>query len=183
MQLNRAKLWAPALFIIGISGILLSPMALPFAKANRLLTPTPDLPQLPSNSAAITAANAQRLTEIARLCAINADDCGSPVAWSPDSRLLAIGSTTGVDLLDMRYLNQAPKHIPLPKRRFELFSPDWSLIAIINMDWSVSGWDVETVQKKLTVPLPNLNIGALEFSPNGQFLALAVGDYSVRLRM
>jgi WD40 repeat protein len=87
----------------------------------------------------------------------------------------------GIDIFDVRHLDQAPNHIPLSERRFEQFSPDWSLLAVIDMDGAVNVWDVNTASKEFTIPLPNLNAESVKFSPNGQFLALFTSDNSVRL--
>lgn len=181
VQPSRVRPWILLVRVVTIIGLFSSPMTARSAKANGALMPILILaPQLTPNLPVITASNVQTLIEIASLCA-SADDCGYALAWSPDSRQLAVGGTTGIDLFDVRHLDQPPKHIPAPLRRFEQFSPDWSLLAIINGDGSVDIWNVVTAEKKFSIPLTNPNIGALEFNPTGQYLALTSYDYSIRL--
>ncbi len=164
--------------LIASSATLIPSLMAQFVRHNGVLSA---LPLLASNLVPITAANIQDLTVVARLCAIHGDSCGSPIAWSPNSTQLAIAGTAGVELYDVRNLGQAPIYISASQRRFEQFSPDWSLIAIINHDGSVDLWNAGTANKTYSIPLANPNIGTLAFASTGRYLALTSYDFSVRL--
>lgn len=93
------------------------------------------------------------------------------VAWSPDGRRLAVGTSQGMHLYDANTLEEVYRLEPLRLVESLSFSPDGALLAIGLGDGTVQLWQVAT-QKVVGIleesPLP---IGDVAFSPDGHYLA------------
>jgi WD40 repeat protein len=103
------------------------------------------------------------------------------LAWSPDSRSLAVSNASGVMLVDAppggkpsvaRTINPLPWKTPLPMAQkpedmfgHVRFSPDGKLLAVQE---NTSIALVDTASWSLKGSIPNASVGAFDFSPDGK---------------
>lgn len=142
--------------------------------------PIPTLPPAPE-TARITPANVQQLAEVHWThVGRNTQD----LAWSPDSRWLAVSESSHLYLYEAATLNPVALPHEVEANRL-VFSPDGTYLAVTRyvgpspavIDlWRVADWAlVRTLEGH-----PNTIIG-LAFSPDGQLLASGSMDSSVRV--
>ena len=106
---------------------------------------------------------------------------GHTLAYSPDGRILAVGSSLGIHLFNSSDL-QLLKFIPTDTWvRALAFSPDGSMLASGSYDTNVRLWRASdgTLLKELTGH--TAWVRSLAFSPDGKWLATASDDNTVRL--
>src|SRR5262249_7907584 len=99
------------------------------------------------------------------------------VAFTPDSRLLAVPGKGSVDLWEVATFRlQHRIRQPLDPRSAGGFSPDGSMLAIARQDFSVGLWDV-TSGALHRRPLQHADhVLEIRFFPDGKSLAIAGGD-------
>ena len=97
------------------------------------------------------------------------------IAFSPDSRILAVGSDNGVSLLDV----ETGENIATLQKSFSpavAFSPDGRMLASKSAD-GTKLWDVSTRKIIMTSRQEAESSGApVAFSPNSKMLAMGVGE-------
>jgi len=182
------------------------------------------LPEKLPPLAVITPANADHLIELARI------EHPSPIdgaAWSPDGKIFAVGSTTGVWFYDVTALDQPPKLLQaktaeqgevriifsadghelathmdgvstlwqLPSEKMIVsfastaamdLNADGSLLAYVSPDGYLHLWDIikraeRSVSKAPRSFQPDEWNGEVNFSPQGNLLAVAGGDCQIFL--
>jgi len=109
----------------------------------------------------------------------------SSMVISPDRRLLAMGTTEGVQILDTRTFSRSGDVIPGPSGGGEVtmvaFSPDGQMLAAAGAGGVVL-IDVVSRQAVGNLYLPQGGItGAVAFSPDGSLLVTGGGDGLIRL--
>ena len=95
------------------------------------------------------------------------------VAFSPDGKILAIGATGGTQLWDLP-AGKLIKTLPAASDRALAFSQSGNLLATA-AGGKIQLWDTPSGQLIRTLTSANDIIGSLAFSPDGAFLAAAVG--------
>ncbi len=137
-------------------------------------TPTPTLPALPASSQAITRDNVTRLQA---LTTVSGQNEVYSLAVSPDSRLLALGLESGVELWDMTAMQRTARLGPYGGLVPALsFSPNSRTLAAGSWDRSLDLWDVTTGQKIRPFTGHTDWVTALDFSPDGTKLASTSND-------
>lgn len=135
-------------------------------------TPIPDVTE------EITRENIQKIQEVARW----GRGAIRQITWSPDGKLVAVGSSIGVFIYAANSFEQI-RYIQTPYGVSSLaFSPDGAALATGD-DFpgdDVRLWEVGTGQVK-RVLRGQAFVGGLAFSPDGTVLAVADGNHSVRL--
>jgi WD40 repeat protein len=142
--------------------------------------------------ATIAPENADRLTHLAHW---GSGAEMSQIAYSPDSRLLAMGTYAGIDLLDAQtgvkvYSIEAPAWDVA-------FSPDGTMLASGWQDGILQLWRVGECADYTEEPVPGSSgrcgsllqtmvghtgaVSGVAFSPDGQILASGSHDHTVRL--
>jgi len=130
--------------------------------------------QRPSD--AITPLNADVVGEQARF----GDGSIMDLAWSPDGRTIAVGTSIGVRLYDANDFTSPPRDL-LPDDVFVNdieFSPDGQLIAAANTDHHVRVWSVETGEQVHDFQSAH-PVTLVVFSPDGYLLAAHSSKSSV----
>ncbi len=168
-----------AAILFGVEGSG-KPGALPIGRSavtpTLVPSPTPTLPPTPTPVPVIAPDNADRVTQLAALGWGYSTD----VAWSPDGKALAVGTSAGLLLYDTAALNVALRG---PEASAGLvsgvaFSPDGSVLAFGGSKGIVL-WDRISGQERAI----ETGSGVLEiaFSPDGTRLASRMDDGIVRL--
>ena len=106
---------------------------------------------------------------------------GAPIAFSPDTKLLAIGSNRVKlwDIAGRRVLALMEGHkAPIMAVRF---SPDGRTLATGSVDHSVKLWSLTTRQEVATLAGHTGPVSGLAFSSNGTILASCSEDKTIRL--
>lgn len=142
-------------------------------------TPEPPTPEPEAGPPVISAANVQQLT---LLNTITQEFLLGPLAWSPDGQLMAAGAYNGILLYDTdsfampRLLSvEAQSLIKL------LFSPDSSLLAVLDDTPVVQLYEVRTGQRALELKGHDNRVVDAAFSPDGALVATTSIDKTVRL--
>jgi WD40 repeat protein len=104
---------------------------------------------------------------------------GESLAFSPDGRLLASGSSWNdtVKLWDVAN----GQELRTLSGHSVVFSPDGRLLAFVTNDGTVSLWDVEAAQEVRTLRGHTNAVRSVTFSLDGRLLASASGDHTVKL--
>ncbi len=137
-------------------------------------TPTPTLPALPSSSQAITRDN---VTQLQPLTTVSGKNEVYDLAVSPDSRLLALGLESGVELWDMNTMQRTAQLGPYGGLTPALaFTSDSRYLAVGSWDRSLDLWDTTTGEKVRPFTGHTDWVTALAFSPDGTLLASTGND-------
>src|SRR5438552_15858624 len=143
------------------------------------------------NHPPITAKNIQQLSELLVI-----EHSGtSRLAWSPNSKMLAVGDWANMDWSLPESLRptekptsvwlfaiDSPDFLNKPLRQFEgnqsticglAFSPDGSMLVSSATDGTVRFWDIDTGKQVSIVRVPGYNIQNMQFSPDGTHIAAA----------
>ena len=129
-----------------------------------LFTPTP----APLPEGAITADNAGEIRRLARWGQGTLND----VAWSPDGRLLALGTSLGVYLYDAHTLEQVA-FWPAEAKVFKVeFSSDGSLLAAGLSTGAVQIWRVSDGNLLRVFQGMFCEVNNMAFSPDGETVAI-----------
>jgi serine/threonine protein kinase/sugar lactone lactonase YvrE len=133
---------------------------------------------LPPSLALISDENVSELREIARL-----DSKGQirQVAYSPDGKLLAVGTSNGIYLYNAETLEMMPLLDSQAGINTIAFSPDSSLLAVDNPDFRVQLWRLSDGQLLKSLSRHPDRVASLSFSPDGSLLASGSYDEKVRL--
>jgi WD40 repeat protein len=144
------------------------------ASATLVATPSPILSATPIIPAGpITAANATQVQPLAYL-ALGFYNAYS-VAWSPDDKRLAVGSSSGIWLFDdVKKQHAPPRRVALSPNGVNsvAFSPDGKLLASGGGDLSVKLWDV-TGGTSLTTLVGHVKVTASSYMDVGDVYAVA----------
>jgi len=139
-------------------------------------TPSPN-PTIQLPVAAISSDKAAQVTELARW---GKGNVASGLAYSPDGKLLAMGSSIGVYLYDtetqkvVRFLDTNDWVSSIA------FSPNGETMAV-NSDTSVQLWRVADGQLTSTLTGHTDTVSSVTFSPDGKMLASSSDDGTIRL--
>jgi len=148
-----------------------SPTSVPTPEPVREGTPVP-LSGLP-----ITVANAERVTQLARWGKGRIRE----IAYSPDGRLLAVGTSIGVHLYDAATFREV-RYLETPAVVTSVaFSPDGVLLASGSEDETVRLWRVADGSLVRTLEGHESDVESVAFSPDGALLASGSDDNTVRL--
>ncbi|MDH7488023.1 MAG: hypothetical protein QHH80_00745 [Anaerolineae bacterium] len=145
-------------------------------------TTTPQLPVLagtpvPVPAGVISPSNAERMTQLARW----GKGAIMQVAYSPDGRLLAAGSSLGIYLYDAGTLKEA-RFLETTSPVYSVaFSPDGSLLASGSADYTVRVWRVADGSLVRSLEGHTHRVESVAFSPDGSLLASGSMDGTVRL--
>ena len=103
------------------------------------------------------------------------------LAWSPDGKLLAVSSSSGIYLYDPKTLNEV--HLIKTGVRVAnvAFSPDGKLLASANWDKTVKLWDVASGQEVRSLSGHTNNVMRVAFSLDGKQLVSGSWDNTVKL--
>jgi WD40 repeat protein len=113
-------------------------------------------------------------------------DVTGGVNFSPDDKLLAVGTTRSVTMCEVatgKEIRRFKEAVFSPKQ--VLFSPDGRYLVAVASDWySVSMWDVQTGEERVRfkpAPLESSSLGAdgIAFSRDGSLIAAANRDFVV----
>jgi Tol biopolymer transport system component len=143
--------------------------------------PTPTPIQL--SGIRITAENADRVTRLARWGKGPIDK----IAWSPDSKIIAVASSYGVCFYNAETVRQVvftERHVFIEISVWVsqvAFSPDGSLVASGSRDKTVRLWRVSDGSLLRTLKGHTDNVFSVAFSPDGKRLASGSRDKTVRL--
>jgi WD40 repeat protein/transcriptional regulator with XRE-family HTH domain len=117
---------------------------------------------------------------LVRTVATEPGEFGNSIAFSPDSRLLAVGWPTKVTLWDIA---SGERLLVLAGESFGTtigynlgtgqlsFSPDGTRLAVANMDGASAVWELETQTIVLSLPPEGLPAKAIAYNPSGTLLA------------
>ncbi len=97
------------------------------------------------------------------------------IKWSPDGRLLAMGTATGIYLYDPQ-LHEEAGYLETTAQVWELvFSPDGQTLAANLVDGRVQLWQARTCTLERTIAIPDPAYG-IAFSPDGALLVAGEGQ-------
>ncbi|MEJ2554719.1 MAG: WD40 repeat domain-containing protein [Anaerolineae bacterium] len=108
-------------------------------------------------------------------------DTGYAVAFAPDGKLLAVGSSVGIYLYDTRDLSETNLIVTGVRARGLAFSPDGAILAGGLFDDSVRLWRVADGQLLQTLKGHTNWVRDVAISPDGAYLASASDDDTLRL--
>lgn len=157
-----------AALLVMLSGC--RPAAAPAATATAVTLAPPDISTpLPPSSTPTPTISSQLLAELGRGAA-------ESMRWSPDGRLLAIASATGVYLFDAETLSEQ-QHIGAGLWVTALdFSRDGLLLALGQRDGGVRVWDLQSKTFSRSLEGDAAAVTSLSFSPEGSQLAIGRVD-------
>jgi WD40 repeat protein len=126
----------------------------------------------------IDPGNAAQVTQLA----IEGRGTARQLAWSPDSKMLAVGGSLGVSLYDVGHLEEAPLQI-VPD--FDVssiaFNSKGDTLAVGTINGSVILWDTNQREVRATHSTPEYWITSLAFNPEGTLLATVSWSGMLRL--
>lgn len=148
-------------------------MVLPYLKeAGYLARHTKEPVQALTSAQAITPQNAAQITQVAQRGWGLIND----VAWAPDSRSLALATTTGIRLVEAGNLNLLIE-IPTDARVLAVaFSPDGRRLAGALEGEGVVIWQIESLSMEMSLEVPRAGgyekTHGLQFSDDGRWVAV-----------
>ncbi|MEK6408410.1 MAG: PQQ-binding-like beta-propeller repeat protein [Acidobacteriota bacterium] len=107
---------------------------------------------------------------------------GTPVAFSPDGKILVLASGRTLTVWNTQ-TGEINKTLQVDGDNI-LFSPDGKLATWSNPEdgsLTLKLWDARTWQVKQTVSRPNLRATSVAFSPDGRMLGIGCADGAIRL--
>jgi len=141
-------------------------------------TPFPLGPLLPSPPQAISPKNAAQVSSLARLGKGKLND----MALSPGGDYLAVATSIGIYLYDPETFAEI-RFIPLSVgMRMMAFSQDGKLLAAIHEDSSLQMWRTQDWTPRPLAESQVAHPSCLEFSPDGQILAVCTLQATFELR-
>jgi WD40 repeat protein len=109
-------------------------------------------------------------------------DVRPPAVYSPDGKILAANSKTGVKLLDASSEKVLKTLDEKAERRSGMaFSRNGKLLAFANPDFSVKVWDVSSNKLVHTLPGHTMKVNGISFSRDGKLLATASADKTIKI--
>ncbi len=142
------------------------------------IIPQPTATSLPASSDAITAQNADRMAELARL----GRGTLNQMTISPDGQTLAVASSLGVWLYDVESLKSLKLMAEGTGQVHDVaWSPDGSALATAHADSTVRLWDVAGGEGRRTLKGHTGAVWAVAWSADGSRLASGSGDQTVRI--
>ena len=146
-------------------------------QAATLWPPTPLPPPPPTFIPAqklpiLSPENAAQITLLTRL-----EGTAIQVAWSPDGKLLAIGSTSGIYLYDSKTMKQQRLIDAVRDIKGMAFSPDGHVLVSASFSLAMPQlWDVGTGQLLRTLGKQEQRAANVAFNPNERMLPLEGGS-------
>jgi len=141
-----------------------------------LILPVSEGTPVPQPVAAISPENAHQMVELARWGRGQIVD----VAWLPNGKQLAVGSSSGIYFFDINTIRQI-QFINTDKRVTSVnFSPNGEILASGSADGSLRLWDAATGQELHKLFGHTSQIIGVAYSPDGTTLASGSSDGSIK---
>lgn len=167
--------------LVILAGVWLFVVTAPHTPANQPGSPTSATPTRLAMPVAmgtvLTAANVDRIEILGRL----GKGPAGPLAWSPDGRILAVGSSYGIYFYDSTTLSELLFISQETRVQAVAFSPTNELLASAGYDGKLYIWRSDTGQLVRTLEGHLGPVRAVAFSPNGKVLLSGGMDTTVRL--